>query len=109
VLGDAIRNASASFAAGFEPVTIVTRDGQQVRGARKGEDAFSIQIMDTHERLQGYLKANVREVIRERRSLMPDFGPEKLSDQQLNDLVAYLAKFRVSAPARGAASRPDAP
>ena len=66
--------ASASFTLGYEPVMLVTRDGQQIRGARKGEDPFSIQIMDTRERLQGYLKANLREVTRDKTSLMPDFG-----------------------------------
>ena len=100
VLADAIRNASASFTSGYEPVTIVTRDGQRIQGTRKAEDAFSIQIMDTHERLQGYMKANVREVIREKRSLMPDFGVDRLSNQDLDDVVAYLATFR-AAPARG--------
>jgi putative heme-binding domain-containing protein len=100
VLTQAIRTASASFTAGYEPVTIVTRDGQRVQGARKSEDAFSIQIMDTHERLQGYLKSNVREVVRDKTSLMPDFGPDRLSAQDLDDVVAYLATFRAAPPAR---------
>ena len=100
VLTEAIRNASASFTSGYEPVTLVTRDGQRIQGARKAEDAFSIQIMDTHERLQGYVKGNLREVIRERTSLMPDFGPDRLSNQDLNDVVAYLATFRASQPQR---------
>jgi putative heme-binding domain-containing protein len=102
VLTDAIRNASASFTSGYEPVTIVMRDGQRIQGTRKSEDAFSIQIMDTRERLQGYVKTNVREVIRERTSLMPDFGVDRLSNQDLDDVIAYLATFR-AAPARGGA------
>ena len=103
VLTRAIRDASASLASGYETVTLVTRDGQQIRGTRKGEDAFSIQIMDTGERLQGYLKANLREVIRDKKSLMPDFGPDRLSDADLNDLLAFLGTLRISPsqPARG--------
>ena len=100
VLARAIRDASASFTSGYDPVTLVMRDGQQIQGTRKGEDAFSIQIMDTRERLQGYLKASLREVIRERKSLMPDFGPDRLSDRELNDLLAYLGTLRASAPSR---------
>jgi putative heme-binding domain-containing protein len=100
VLTRAIRDASASFTSGFEPVTLVTRDGQQIRGTRKGEDAFSIQIMDTRERLQGYLKASLREVIRDKKSLMPDFGPDHLSDRELNDLLTFLGTLRASGPAR---------
>ena len=48
-----IRDASAVITSGYEPVTLVTRDGQRIRGVRKGEDAFSIQIMNTRERLAG--------------------------------------------------------
>ncbi len=54
-----IRDASAAITPGYQPVTIVTKDGQRVRGARKNEDAYSIQIMDTRERLQGYVKADL--------------------------------------------------
>ena len=79
---------------------LATRDGQRIQGVRKAEDAFSIQIMDTHERLQGYLKSNVREVVRDKTSLMPDFGPDRLSAQDLDDVVAYLATFRAAPPAR---------
>jgi putative heme-binding domain-containing protein len=98
VLTRAIRDASASLTSGYETVTLVTRDGQQIRGTRKSEDAFSIQIMDTGERLQGYLKANLREVIRDKKSLMPDFGPDRLSDRDLNDLLAFLGTLRTRAP-----------
>jgi putative heme-binding domain-containing protein len=100
VLTEAIRHASASFTRGFEPVTLITRDGQRIRGTRKGEDPFSIQIMDTNERLEGYLKADLREVIHETQSLMPDFGTDRLSDEDLNDLLAFLGTFRVAEPPR---------
>jgi putative heme-binding domain-containing protein len=99
VLTRAIRDASASLTSGYETVTLVTRDGQQIRGTRKSEDAFSIQIMETGERLQGYLKANLRDVIRDKKSLMPDFGPDRLSDRDLNDLLAFLGTLRTRAPA----------
>jgi putative heme-binding domain-containing protein len=99
VLTRAIRDASGSITSGYETVTLVTRDGQQIRGTRKSEDAFSIQIMDTNERLQGYLKANLREIIRDKKSLMPDFGPDRLSDRDLNDLLAFLGTLRTRAPA----------
>lgn len=79
---------------GFQPVTLVTREGQQIRGVKKNEDAFSIQIMDAHERLQGYTKASLRDVVNDSTSLMPDFGPDKLSDPDLDDLLAYLGTLR---------------
>ena len=79
---------------GYQPVTIVTRDGQRIRGVKKNEDAFSVQIMDTHERLQGYVKSDLKEVIDEETSLMPDFGSDRLSEADLGDLVVYLQRLR---------------
>jgi hypothetical protein len=80
----------------FETVTLVTKDGQRIRGAKKNEDVFSIQIMDMRERIQGYLKSNLQDVIYEKDSLMPAFGPGRLNDSDLNDVVGYLSTLRGS-------------
>jgi len=89
-----IRNTAEYIPPGYEPVTVVTRDGRQIRGCRKNEDSFSIQMMDTDERLLTFLKTEVREVIDEKRSLMPDYGPERLTDADLDDVLAYLRTLR---------------
>jgi len=78
----------------FETVTIVTKDGQRIRGAKKNEDVFSIQIMDTRERLLGFLKSDLQEVVYEKGSLMPAFAAGRLNDNDLNDLVGYLSTLR---------------
>ena len=94
VLIRSIRDANAAFTSGYQPMILVTRDGQRFRGTRKGEDVFSIQIMDAKERLQGYLKADLREVSKDTQSLMPSFGPDRLSDGDLEDLVRFLSAQR---------------
>jgi putative heme-binding domain-containing protein len=99
-LAKSIRNPSATIATGYEPFVLTMRNGQQIRGARKGEDAFSIQIMDTHERLQGYLKADLRDVKRDSKSLMPDYGSDTLNDRDLDDLLAFLSTLRSDDAAR---------
>ena len=93
-----IRTPSEWMAPVFETVTLVTKDGQRIRGVKKAEDVFSIQIMDTRERLQGYLKANLQEVIHEKNSLMPTYGPAQLSDADLKDVLGYLATLRGANP-----------
>ena len=85
-----IRSASEYFPQGYEPVTVAMRDGRQIKGIRKNEDSFSIQIMDTNEQLSTFLKKDLREVIDEKKSLMPDYGPDKLTEAELDDLLAYL-------------------
>jgi putative heme-binding domain-containing protein len=77
----------------YETVTVVTKDGQKIRGIKKNEDAFSIQMMDMRERIQGYSKANV-EVLYDKNSLMPAFSAKQLSDGDLSDLVGYLTTLR---------------
>lgn len=79
---------------GFEPVTLVTREGEQIRGVKKNEDEFSIQIMDTRERLQGFLKANLTELTNDKQSLMPVYGADRLNDRDLDDLLRYLTSLR---------------
>ena len=85
-----IRTPSEWVGPAFETVTIVTKDGQRIRGAKKSEDVFTVQIMDTRERIQGYLKSDLQEVIYEKTSLMPEYPTSRLNDADLTDLVGYL-------------------
>jgi cytochrome c oxidase cbb3-type subunit 3 len=85
-----IRDASEYVSRGFEPVTVVMRDGKQTKGVRKNEDSFSVQIMDTNEQLLTFFKRDLREVIDDKKSLMPDYGTDKLTGPELDDLLAYL-------------------
>lgn len=89
-----VRGTSEYIRPGYEPVTLVTREGERIRGVRKNEDEFSIQIMDTRERLQGYLKSSLASFIVEKQSLMPAYGADRLNDQDLDDLLRYLASLR---------------
>jgi len=91
-----LRGSSDFIRPGYEPVTIVTREGERIRGIKKNEDEFSIQIMDMRERLQGYLKANLTEVTIDKQSLMPVYGPDRLNDRDLDDLLQYLTALRGS-------------
>jgi putative heme-binding domain-containing protein len=89
-----IRTPSEWITPAYETVTLVTSDGQRVRGVKKNEDVFSIQVMDVRERIQGFTKAALREVIYEKDSLMPSFGAGRLNDGDLTDLVGYLSTLR---------------
>jgi putative heme-binding domain-containing protein len=64
---------------GFRPVTITPESGPPIRGVKENEDLFSVQIMDTRERIRGFVKDEVT-VVDAERSFMPVFGPERLSD-----------------------------
>jgi len=79
-----------------EAVTVVLQDGQKIQGVLRNEDTFSIQLMDYGEDLHMYLKKDVREVIHERKTLMPNYDEDLLDQQHLSDVVAYLASLRAA-------------
>jgi len=98
VLVRQIRGAMEDIRPGYEPVTVTTPDGRTVRGTRKNEDLFSVQIMDSTERLQGFVKSDTRAVVREKRSVMPVYGSDQLNEKDLDDLVRYLGTLRGASP-----------
>jgi putative heme-binding domain-containing protein len=95
-----IRGAVEDSEEGYKPVTLLTPDGHTIRGAKKNEDLFSVQIMDTQGRLQGHTKDSLKTVTDDKRSLMPAFGPDQLSESDLDDVVAYLKTLRGTAAGR---------
>jgi len=94
-----IRGGVEGFLSGYEPVTITPEDGQAVVGVKKNEDLFSVQIMDTRERIQGYDKSSLREFRNNPRSAMPAFGTNRISESDLDDLIRYLQTLRGFNPA----------
>ena len=94
-----IRGATEDFRPGYEPVTITPANGQPIRGVKKNEDLFSVQIMDARERIQGYEKDQVRAVTNDAKSAMPVYGPDRLSESDLDDLIRYLQTLRGFDPA----------
>jgi len=94
-----IRGATEDFKSGYEPVTVTTKDGQSIRGVKKNEDLFSVQIMDSRERIQGYEKDQMRTVTDEKKSAMPVYGTERINEKDLEDLLAYLNTLRGYDPA----------
>ena len=71
-------------------MTITTAEGRTIRGTRKNEDMFSVQIMDTSERIQGYEKDKMKAVENGSRSVMPAFGPDRISDADLDRVMQKL-------------------
>ena len=104
-LTESIRSPSASIASGYQSVTLVLRDGQRVRGTLKGEDAFSVQIMDTNQQLRAYMKSSLGSVVKEPGSLMPEYGPNRLNESELDDLTRYFETLRAPAAGRGRGGR----
>jgi cytochrome c oxidase cbb3-type subunit III len=75
-------------------IHLVTKDGKPFDGTRVAEDSFKIVIKDAKGDFHTFWKQDLRTLDKEPgKSVMPSYKG-KLSDDQLNDLVAYLASLK---------------
>jgi cytochrome c oxidase cbb3-type subunit III len=78
----------------YLPIQVALHDGRVVRGLRVNEDSFSLQILDADRRLHSFDKQELAETKREpESSVMPSYSTT-LSDDDIDNLVAYLAGLR---------------
>src|SRR5256712_10011958 len=74
-------------------VRAVTRDGKAITGRRLNEDTYTVQLIDTEERLVSLIKSDLREYAVLKTSAMPSYT-EKLTSGELDDVVAYLRTLK---------------
>ncbi|MDQ6704497.1 MAG: hypothetical protein M3Z85_00895, partial [Acidobacteriota bacterium] len=60
---------------------------------RLNEDSWSIQVRAFNDQLHSFWKNDLKELKVNRRTLMPPYK-DKLTTQEVNDVVAYLAGLR---------------
>ena len=90
----AVLDPTASLPEDFLQVQIVTRAGKRITGIRLNEDNYSIQVRDLSDRLHSFWKDELASLERQPgRSPMPGYR-NRLSDRELDDLVAYLVSLR---------------
>ena len=88
-LRESLLDPTASMLPFNRSVRAVTSDGKVIAGRRLNEDTYSVQLIDTGERLVSLAKADLKEYAVIKTSSMPSYRG-KLSAQELADVVAYL-------------------
>jgi len=92
-----VYRADSGITQNFLQVRVRTKGGQRLEGVRLNEDTFSIQFRDRKGRIHSLFKSDLAELHKDwGRSLMPSYQGV-LSNQELEDLVAYLASLRAGA------------
>src|SRR5579862_574776 len=77
----------------YEMYRVVMKNGKELLGTRVNEDSFTMQLRDESGNIHSVQKFDVKEIERvPDKSFMPSYKG-KLTDEQLNDLVAYLASL----------------
>jgi len=74
-------------------IRVVTKDGSTVTGRLLNIDTFSIQLLDSDENLRSFPRSDLRESAVLDKSAMPSYK-DKLSPQELADVVSYLASLK---------------
>jgi putative heme-binding domain-containing protein len=87
---ESVREPSKQIVPGYQTVAIVTADGKDAKGCIMNEDRFSVQMMDTNEKILLLEKDTLRSFQKSPVSLMPPYTASVLSDKDLEDIVGYL-------------------
>lgn len=74
-------------------VKVVTKDGSTVTGRLMNQDTFTLQMIDSQDRLRSFPIADLRQHSVVTTSSMPSYK-DRLSSQELADVVAYLVSLK---------------
>jgi putative heme-binding domain-containing protein len=104
-LEESLTKARPHIPRGYQPVRVLTADGQQIRGVLKNEHNFSLQLLDTQGKLHLLSRDELREIEYEKESLMPANYDKTLSEKELKDLLAFLSRQGQRSEAEGETPR----
>lgn len=91
-LRGSVTTPSAEITPGFATISVMKRDGSKIVGVQRALDNFSAQLMDSKENIQSFWRSDVKSIVREYRSIMPEYG-QMFAAAELDDLIAYLASL----------------
>lgn len=80
---------------GFRGVTVVLKDGQRIEGIAKNHSNYSTQVLDLAGTLHLLQQSDIQQLKFHPKSLMPDNYGQTLSQQELQDLLAFLSRQAV--------------
>jgi len=83
------------FSAGFRPVTVTLTDGTTIQGSAKNNSNYSLQVIENSGKLHLLPKQRVREANFKKASWMPADYSQRLSEDEIRDLLAFLSSQAV--------------
>jgi putative heme-binding domain-containing protein len=92
-LEKALLDAAKAPSPEYRSVRVVTKDGKEYKGRLLNLDTFTVQMLDSGERLRSFSKMELREVSVITNSGMPSYK-DKLNTQELADVVSYMASLK---------------
>ena len=77
----------------FRFVRAVMKNGTTITGRLLNQDTFTVQLLDSTERLRSFSRTDLKELTILNESPMPSYK-DKLTSQELADVVSYLASLK---------------
>jgi cytochrome c oxidase cbb3-type subunit III len=106
---DSLIKARPQIPRGYQPVEVITANGRKISGIAKNDNNFSLQLLDSHDRLQLFTSEELHEVIYKKQSLMPNDYDKTLTATELQDLVAFLSRQAIEGAKRLEENEEDQP
>jgi len=72
---------------------VILKGGEAVMGRLLNQDEFSVQLLDTNEKLRSFKIADLKERAFLTKSPMPSFK-DRLTEPEVNDLIGYLTSLK---------------
>lgn len=72
---------------------VVLKNGTTLTGRIYNQDTFSVQLLDNQQKMRTISRTDLKDFSLVKSSPMPSYK-DKLSSQELNDVVAYLASLK---------------
>jgi putative heme-binding domain-containing protein len=92
-LQEKLVDPNATIRPGNRYVEAITRSGAKISGRLLNQDTFTVQLLDSSERLVSLSRSDLRDVSFVKSSPMPSYR-DKLTPDELNDVVAYLVTLK---------------
>jgi putative heme-binding domain-containing protein len=94
-LREAILDPDADGFRGYRGVTAVTKSGKKVEGVARDRTNYSVSILDKSGNIHLLPMSDVRQLDFSNHSPMPGDYKQRLSRQEIDNLVAYLSRLSV--------------
>jgi putative heme-binding domain-containing protein len=92
-LQEKILEPSRNVRPGNRTADIVLKNGTTISGRLLNQDTFTVQVLDSRERLVSVPRTDVRDFTVRRESPMPPYR-DRLTADEVTDLVAYLVSLK---------------
>lgn len=89
---DSLTKPKLQIPVGYRPVEVITVDGRKLSGIAKNDNNFSLQLLDSQERLQLLTSDEWTKLTYKPQSLMPSNYGKSLAPAEFQDLLAFLSR-----------------